>query len=201
MNRSARRLILFDHARDYEAFERVLCQASSRFPMRLLAYVVMPNHWHLVVWPEADEDLPRYMKWVTMTHALRWHADHGTSGIGAVYQGRYKARPVQRDGHFLTVCRYVARNPVRAGLVDCAREWRWSSSHPDVDRPTRPQLQPWPVSMPPNWSEWLKQPESASAAPLPSAGPVGTPAWCRETAGHLSLTLRTRGRPVSGGRN
>ena len=87
----------------------------------------MPNHFHLIVRPENDGDLARFMGWLTLTHSKRWHAWRETAGTGPVYQGRYKALAVEADEHFLMVCRYVERNPLRAGLVVHAEEWPWSS--------------------------------------------------------------------------
>ena len=95
--------------------------------MRLLAYCVMPNHWHLVVWPSAPNAIPAYMHWLTSTHVQQYHRAHGLVGTGHLYQGRYKSVPVQSDRHLLTVLRYVEGNPVRAGLVPRAEGWPWSS--------------------------------------------------------------------------
>ena len=127
LNRRVGRMTLFEKDEDYAAFEQVLSEAHPRSPMRLLAYCLMPNHWHLVLWPRHDGELSRYMQWLTTTHMRRWHAHHGTRGTGALYQGRYKSFPVQEDGHFLVVCRYVERNALRAGLVERAEQWAWSS--------------------------------------------------------------------------
>jgi len=63
----------------------------------------------------------------TLTHVQRFHASHGTVGIGHLYQGRYKSFPVQGNAYYLTVMRYVESNPVRAGIVEQAGDWRWSS--------------------------------------------------------------------------
>src|SRR5690349_16171191 len=121
--------------------------------MRTLAYCVMPNHWHLVLWPRRDEDLSRFMAWVTLTHTQRWHAYRQSAGNGHVYQGRFKSFPVQADEHFLTVCRYVERNALRAKLVDRAEGWRWSS----VGRREQGRalatvwLTDWPVARPRRW--------------------------------------------------
>ena len=79
-----------------------------------------------------------------------WHAHYQTSGTGHLYQGRFKAFPVQTDEHFDTVLRYVERNALRAGLVDRAEDWRWSSLWPRVSgglgqRPAmqeRPRIRP-----------------------------------------------------------
>jgi REP element-mobilizing transposase RayT len=117
LNRAVGRGTIFDKAGDYEAFEKVLGQAVDFVPMRLLAYCLMPNHWHLVLWPRRDEDLSEYMRWLTVTHTQRWHAHHHTAGTGPIYQGRFKSFPVQEDEHFLAVCRYVERNALRARLV------------------------------------------------------------------------------------
>jgi len=68
LNRANGRQALFDDGGDYAAFERVLAEAQQRVPMRLLAYCLMPNHWHLVLWPLRDGDLSRFMAWLTLTH-------------------------------------------------------------------------------------------------------------------------------------
>ena len=78
LNRANARLTLFAKPADYEAFELVLAAALRRYQMRLLAYCVMPNHWHLVVWPRQDGDLSRFTGWLTLTHTQRWHAHRHT---------------------------------------------------------------------------------------------------------------------------
>jgi putative transposase len=118
LNRANGRMALFDDDGDYAAFERVLAQACERVSMRLLAYCVMPNHWHLVVWPQRDGDLSRFMNWLTLTHTQRWHTHRQTVGTGHLYQGRFKSFVVQTDEHLLTGCRYVEGNALRAGLVE-----------------------------------------------------------------------------------
>jgi REP element-mobilizing transposase RayT len=80
LNRANGRQCLFEEDGDYAAFERVLGEAQQRIPMRILAYCVMPNHWHLVLWPYRDGDLSRFMNWLTLTHTQRWHAHRQTVG-------------------------------------------------------------------------------------------------------------------------
>ena len=87
----------------------------------------MPNHWHLLLWPEGDGDLATFMQRLTITHVRRWQQHRGYVGLGHVYQGRYKSFPVESDAHFWVVARYVERNALRADLVLRAEEWRWSS--------------------------------------------------------------------------
>jgi putative transposase len=124
LNRAVGRATLFAKPTDYEAFVRVLSEALDWVDIRLLAYCVLPNHWHLVVWPERDGDLSEFMRWLTVTHTQRWHAKHHTQGTGPLYQGRFKSFPVAADEHCLRVLRYVERNPLRAGLARSASRWR-----------------------------------------------------------------------------
>ena len=125
LNRANARLANFRSDDDYAAFERVLHQAVARFDMRLLAYCLMPKRFHLLLWPREDGDLPTFMRLRTMTHTLRWHAHHRTAGTGHLYQGGYKSFSVRSDQHFVTVCRYVERNALRANLVERAEQWNW----------------------------------------------------------------------------
>jgi REP element-mobilizing transposase RayT len=127
LNRANARLPLFQKDGDYAAFEQVLTEARQLYDVPVLAYCLMPNHWHLVLWPRADRDLSRFVGWLTLTHTQRWHAHYHTVGCGHAYQGRFKSFPVQEDDYFLTVCRYVERNALRAGLVPRAEAWRWGS--------------------------------------------------------------------------
>lgn len=205
INRAVRRAVLFETSSDYAAFEHVLLQAVQRFKLRVLAYCVMPNHWHLVVWPKAAGDLSRFMHWLTCTHAQRWHAFRGTSGTGAVYQGRYKAIPVQSDLHVLRVCRYVERNPLRAGLVKTAEAWRWSSLWRRCNFCDDVILSQWPIAHPANWLEYVNEPHiEAELDTLRSAvrrgAPFGNDPWRIETARILGMEsqLRAIGRPPKG---
>jgi len=72
----------------------------------------MPNHFHLVLWPHKDGDLSRWMQWLLTAHVRRYHKHYASSGH--VWQGRFKAFPIEEDDHLLTVLRYVERNPHRA---------------------------------------------------------------------------------------
>ena len=84
-------MTIFEKDCDYEAFERVLTEAVNRSKMRLLSYCLMPNHWHLVLWPHVDGQLSTFAGWLTLTHTQRWHAHRQSTGRGHVYQGRFKS--------------------------------------------------------------------------------------------------------------
>jgi putative transposase len=202
LNRAVGRATIFDKSGDYAAFEKVLREAQDWLPMRVLAYCLVPNHWHMVVWPEGDDDLSEYFRWVTVTHTQRWHAHHHTAGSGPLYQGRFKSFPVEADEHLLAVCRYAERNALRANLTPRAEQWRWGSLWHRVHLSAGNLLHDGPVPLPANWVSYVNRPQTAGelAALRRSVlrgTPFGDPAWQVETAKHLGLemTLRPRGRP------
>ncbi len=204
LNRANARLPIFDSDDDYEAFERIVEEAVERFDMRLLAYQLMPNHWHQVVWPKNDGDLSRYVGWLTLTHTQRWHAYRGSAGSGHVYQGRFKSFPVQDDEHFLTVCRYVERNALRANLVRRAERWRWGSlwRYVEGNAAQKAVLSAWPVRRSTGWVEHVNAPltdaELTAIRRCVQRGcPLGVEAWTKRTIRRLGLesTVRPRGRP------
>lgn len=204
LNRANARGRIFDHVGDYDAFERVLVEAVARSGMRLLSYCVMPNHWHLVVWPREDGELSRFVGWLTLTHTQRWHAYRGTAGCGHLYQGRFKSFPVEADEHFYSVARYVERNPLRAGLVERAEDWKWSSlarwlrgSQEDLSL-----LGAWPIPRCSDWVERVNAPltpaeQAAVQRCIERGRPFGGALWSEAAIERLGLqsTLRDRGRP------
>jgi len=208
LNRAVARLTLFEKEADYAAFERVLEEAHERVPLRILDYAIMPNHWHLVLWPRHDHEVTDFLQWLTVTHTMRWHAHYHTSGTGHLYQGRFKSFPVERDDHLLALLRYVERNPLRAGLVKRAEDWRWGSAWRRTagaaQRALTVQnlLAEWPLDRPRNWLQRVNEPQTeAELAALRRCVQRGTPygsdRWVRRSALHLDLdaTLRPRGRP------
>ena len=203
LNRSCARLPLFKKPRDYEAFFRVLDEALELHPIRILGYCVMPNHWHFVLWPKRDNDMTSFLRWLTHTHTMRWHVHYHTVGTGHLYQGRFKAFPVQQDEHLYTLIRYVERNALRAGLVKKAEDWRWSSlAHRLTQAEPRARLSDWPVKIPRDWAAHVNKPQTeaeveALRRSMHRGRPYGDEEWEHETADELGLefTMRPRGRP------
>jgi putative transposase len=202
LNRGVGRGTLFDKPGDFAAFEKVLAQAWERSGMRLLSYVALSNHWHLVVWPEQDGQLSSWAQWLTVTHVRRWHEHHHTRGTGPVYQGRFKSFPVQQDDHYYAVCRYVERNPLRANLVARAEQWRWSSLWHRVQATGVPWLTDGPLPLPKAWTKYVNRAETAAELAdmrrcVARGAPFGDDAWRVRTATALGLesALRRQGRP------
>jgi putative transposase len=204
INRANGKRRIFEGDRDYLAFERVLAEMQERVSMRILAWCVMPNHWHLLLWPRQDGDLSNYLRLVTLTHTQRRHASRGSAGTGHLYQGRFKSFVVQDDAHFLTVSRYVEANALRGKLVERAEDWRWGSLWRQVrgkiDQP--PCVEPWPVVRPRDWLAYVNQPAQAGEVDTlrkcaQRGSPYGNEAWVGNVADQLGLrcTLRPRGRP------
>jgi putative transposase len=207
LNRGTARLKLFRKAADYAAFLRVVDEALQRYPLRLLGYCVMPTHWHFVVWPAADAELSSFLRWLTLTHSVRWHKHYHSTGSGHVYQNRFKAFAVAEDDHLLRVLRYVERNPLRAGLVQRSEDWPWCSLACRLadDDTARKRLHAWPVAMPAQWTELVNAPQSeaeltALRRSVARGRPYGKDAWVQRTVQRLGLesTIRPRGRPRKG---
>ncbi len=204
LNRRVGRLPLFDKPADYAAFEKVLAEAYERMGIRIAAYCLMPNHWHLLLWPKHDGELSEVLHWITVTHTQRWHAHHLTAGTGPVYQGRFKSFPVQIDEHFLTVARYVERNALRAKLVDRAEEWQWSSlgRRAGGDANLVTWLSDWPVERPRDWVARVNRAEMKAELEVlrlsvQRGRPFGQGGWVLRMARRFGMesTLQPRGRP------
>ena len=192
---------LFEQPPDYRCFLRLVRRAQSRTPMRCLAYCVMPNHFHLVLWPAAEGDLSQFMFWLTTMHARTWQRFHGTEGLGHVYQGRFKALPVAEDGHLLRLCRYVEQNPLRSGLVSRAEDWQWSSLSQWRDGGVGVRLTPWPVVRPDDWLRLVNEVSPDETASIRKvirrSAPYGTDGWTEAIVSKLGLerTVAPIGRP------
>jgi putative transposase len=204
LNRGVGRMRLFRKAADFAALEKAMEEAFQRTAIRILAYCVMSNHWHLLLWPREDGELSEVMRWLTVTHTQRWHANRHTSGSGPIYQGRFKSFPVQSDEHLLTVARYIERNPLRAKMVEDARAWQWSSlwRRCQDDPALRVMLSDWPVEIPRDWPAWVQQPQTEAElqgirVSVARGRPFGDDPWARRIAKKFGLesTYREQGRP------
>ena len=202
INRGVRRLRLFEHDGDYRAWLGAFAEAQGRVPIDVFAYCVMPNHFHLVLRPKRDGDLAEFMRLGTVTHSMRWHRYRGTGGTGAVYQGRYRAFPVQTERYFFNVCRYVESNPLRASLVTQAEDWSWSSLSARCKNRHVLAVCEWPILPPPDWLSLVNDipglPEiDAIRRAIAKNRPLGDPDWSLAAARSLGLSkgLRPPGRP------
>jgi len=200
INRGNAGTTVFRKQADYVRFTEMVYQACERLPLRVVCWCLMPNHFHLVLWPHEDGDLSRWMQWLMTCHVRRYHRHYNSSGH--IWQGRFKAFPIQQDAHYLTVLRYVESNPLRAALVKRAEQWEWSSLHVLMNRSNDPLLSDGPVERPENWLSIVNQPQPQAELEvvrhcLNRGSPFGDNLWVRKSAAKLGLqsTLNPRGRP------
>jgi putative transposase len=196
INRGNGRATVFHKDQDYEAFLSILSLAKARHPVKLFAFCVMPNHFHFVLEALHQRSLSQFMQWLLTSHVRRYHTHYG--GSGHIWQGRFKSFPIQRDGHLLTVLRYVLQNPVRSDLAASVDAWPWSSWR------RRELADPCPVEPDADWVEKIDDPLSAQQLisvreSVNRQRPFGELAWQTKTASQFGLesTLRSRGRPAN----
>ena len=207
LNRANARVQIFDNDGDYRLFENVLEEGVEKFGMRILAYSIMPNHWHLVLYPHQDSDLSEFMKWLTNTHTKRWHAIKKTTGQGHLYQGRFKSFIVQDDNHLIALARYVERNAKKANLVKKAENWKWSSVWRRENGTVKQKkiLSSWPIPEPRDYLSFINEPqtheeEESIEKSIQRDRPFGKDIWVDRIVKKLGLesTMRSRGRPKKG---
>lgn len=212
LNRSANGMKIFRDPDDYAIFEQVLMEIHQRVPIRILAWCLMEDHWHFVVRPLHDRELTAFFRRLAQSHAMRWRLVRNAVGEEHVYEGRFKAAPVQSGNHLLQICRFVERNALAEGLVRQAENWRWGSlwvrcRKGDLRRVDRLErlLASEPVKRAGSLARWVKYVNrEAGKSELPRlmacslrGQPYGNPAWVARVVKELSLehTMRTRGRP------
>ncbi len=200
MNRAVRCATIFETPNDYDAFLEVARESLKQHPLKVIAYCVMPSHWHFVVLCDRIKEISDWMHWLAGTHASRWHGAHGTRGTGHLYQDRFLAVPVQTETSLVRVCRYVERNALRKGLVGAAEDWAWGSLHA-CSRNCHPiPLAPWPILRPTNWVEFVNGDDNDSdlkalRRTLRRNQPIGEPEWQMAVAPFVGLSMRSIGRP------
>jgi putative transposase len=206
INRGNARQAVFLGEEDYVHFETLLAKSLEHVPMRIIGYCLMPNHFHLVAWPRRDGDLSRWMQRLLTAHVRHHHARHASTGH--IWQGRFKAFPIERDEHLMTVLRYVERNALRAGLVRKAEDWHWSSLGPLKSHISSTFLHPGPIERPRGWNKWVNEPmneieEESIRRCVNREAPYGRSAWVKHTATALGLesSINSRGRPRKESRN
>ncbi|HJR61637.1 MAG TPA: transposase [Vicinamibacterales bacterium] len=201
INRGNNRKTVFHKVGDYQAFLRFMREAQDRIAIRILAFCLMPTHFHIVFWPETMASLSAYMRLLMNAHVRNYHQHYGTCGHGHIWQGRFKNFPIQHDVHLLRVLRYVEANAGRAHLVRQSEDWRWGSLAAPGDA-ERPELSDSPVARPDDWLDYVNDPVGqremdSLRRSVRRGAPYGEPAWTESVAktSGLEFTLRPPGRP------
>jgi putative transposase len=153
VNRGNRKTRIFWNDTDYLAFVAAMTDAAERTVVRLVAFCLMPNHFHLVLWPYKGAEISTYMQLLMNSHLRDLMRRHDLAGKGHVYQGRFRPHAIHNEQHFVNVCRYVEGNAKRAELTARAEDWPWSSLVCDGPAPGITILSPWPMAKPRDWVE------------------------------------------------
>lgn len=124
MNRGRRSEKVFFDKDDYQAFIQVLIESTEMWNLRISAYCLMPNHYHLLV-QTPDANIARCMRHINGVYTQRFNVRHRSEG--QLFKGRYKSILVSADAYLLQLVRYIHRNPVKAGLADNPEAYPWSS--------------------------------------------------------------------------
>lgn len=124
ITRGNQRRRIFRDAADYAKYEALLERYQHRFGFRLYAYVLMPNHVHLLL-ETGRVPLAKAMQGLQQSYTAYFNRRYRL--VGHCFQGRYKAILCDRDAYLLTLVRYLHLNPLRAGLVQRLGRWRYSS--------------------------------------------------------------------------
>jgi putative transposase len=197
INRGNGRQQVFYKDGDYHAFIDLMQTAREKFAVRLHAWCLMPNHFHLLVQPEQADQLNKMMQWLMTSHVRRYHQHYRTSGH--VWQGRYKSFIVQNNDHLLTVARYIEANPVRAGLSEGAAQWPWSSHAVRGFESDGIHLDSFPMPLPDDWSSYVDTPlTDAEIEKLRNSvnrqTPFGKEDWRDDLYGKMGLESAVRSR-------
>jgi len=200
LNRGNGKQEVFHIDQDYKVFTHLMGEAKTRYSVKIFAYCLLPNHFHMVLMPLRAEEISKWMQWLMTSHVRRYHRHYGTSGH--VWQGRFKSFLIQEDSHLLAVLRYVEANPVRAGLVGSVKEWLWSSHKERTGEKSRLLMDEIPVGLPEAWGRYVDEPLREKELnrlrqSVNRQSPYGALMWQMEVSKELGLesTLRPRGRP------
>jgi REP element-mobilizing transposase RayT/uncharacterized protein YqeY len=126
MNRGRREEDIFSGPVDFAAFVALLKESAEQWHVRVGAYCLLPNHYHLLLKTPLG-NLSRFMRHLNGVYTQRYNRAHACDG--PLFRGRYKAILVEEDSYLLELVRYIHRNPLKAGIVDKLNQYAWSSHH------------------------------------------------------------------------
>ena len=124
VNRGVEQRVIYKDNEDFEMFLEILCTACQLYSVQLHGYVLMNNHYHLLI-ETKEENLSKFMKHINASYAIYFNKKYKRSGH--LWQGRFKSWYVTDDSYLYTLINYIENNPVKAKIVKNASEYRYSS--------------------------------------------------------------------------
>ena len=199
INRGNRREAVFHDNYDYEKFLKLLIESKEKYAIKIYAYCLMPNHFHLVIYTKYANFLSQAMHWISSSYVRYYNKRYNLSGH--LWQGRYKSFIVQKENYYLSLLRYIEANALRARLVNDAQEWLYGSLKERINHERHLLHEPL-MELPIDWTLHVNMPlregelESVRNS-VNRQSPLGESIWQEKTAIEhgLSSTLNPRGRP------
>ena len=200
LNRGNRKQTVFHKEKDYVVFIELMKKAKEKFPIKIFAYCLMPNHYHFALMPLQIDHLSKWIHWLTTVHASRYHFHYQT--CGHIWQGRYKNILIQDDYHLSTVLKYIERNPIRAGFTNSAYDWPWSSYTENLGEKSNCLLDERPDNLQVSWDKFVDSPIKTTELEnlrkcIKKRLPYGDEKWKHEISTQLGIRCfeKQRGRP------
>jgi len=194
---------IFSRSGDYDKYLDWLKEYSGKFSLKIWAYCLMKNHVHFIALPMKEDSLAKTFKMLSMNYSRYFNEKRGMRGH--LWQGRFYSC-VLDEKHLYAAVRYVENNPVRAGIVTKAEEYRWSSAGAHIngsndmvisnDCPLTEEIK--------DWASYLREEDGELMSMIrkntKSGRPCGSPAFVMKIEGILGRTLRALqgGRPRKG---
>ncbi len=200
INRGNRRDTIFHDSYDYERFLKLLMDAKLKYQIKIFAYCLMPNHYHLVIYTPIGENLSLAMHFINSSFVRYYNKKYKLSGH--LWQGRYKSFIVQKEEYLLTLLRYVEANPLRSKIVKDCIDYKYSSAKKRVKNIDNQILDDIPIILPNNWHNFINDNEKKVDLDyirnsIERQSPLGDENWqymiCKRYG--LESTLRPKGRP------
>ena len=143
IQRSHEGILLFRDNEDHTVFLNWLAQAAKQFQVAIHAYILMPDHFHLLLTPSDEQGLSKFMQWIGRYYVPYFNRKYQRSG--SLWQGRYKATVLEAEKYFLQCSLYVEGSPLRSGLVSDASEYPWSSYQHHIGQRVDPLVSDHPI--------------------------------------------------------
>ena len=200
INRGNRRESVYHDKYDYERFLKLLFDSKEKYNIKIYAYCLMPNHFHLVIYTKYSESLSKAMHWISSSYVRYYNKRYKISGH--LWQGRYKSFIVQKESYLLTLLKYVEVNPKRAKIVKRCEDYKYSSAYNRINNIEDELINTPPIDLPVNWDKYINEEESKIDIDyirnsIERQSPLGEELWQVNIAKKYGLesTLNSRGRP------
>ena len=200
INRGNRREAVFHDNYDYEKFLKLLIESKEKYAIKIYAYCLMPNHFHLVIYTKYADSLSQGMHWISSSSVRYYNKRYNISGH--LWQGRYKSFIVQEDSYLLVLLKYVEANPKRARIVKDCIDYKYSSANNRIKNNENLITDEIPILLPDDWYAYINSDEKITDIEsirncINRQAPLGDKNWKYMVSKKYNLesTINPRGRP------